>query len=46
MIRTFEELVRVTLKKLAALLCALVLCLAGLSALAEDETVDEGGSTL
>ena len=34
------------LKKLAALLCALVLCLAGLLALAEDETVDEGGSTM
>jgi hypothetical protein len=31
-------------KRLIALLCALVLCLAGLWALAEDATVEEGGS--
>ena len=32
-----------TVKKLVALLCALTLCLAGLSALAEDAISDEGG---
>ena len=34
------------MKKLAALLCALTLCLAGLSAQAEETTVDEGESTM
>ena len=34
------------MKRLAALLCALILCLAGLSAPAEDTTVEGGGSTM
>ncbi len=34
------------LKKLAALLCALMLCLAGLSATAEDMTTEEGDSDM
>ena len=34
------------LKKLAALLCALMLCLAGLSAIAENTTVQEGDNDM
>ena len=35
-----------TVKKLVALLCALTLCLAGLSAQAEDAISDEGGNAM
>ena len=38
----FKEVFRVNMKKLAALLCAMALCLAGLSALAEGTNSVEG----